>query len=279
MSQQGPILIVTQAGRPSFARALGEAQLSPLIEAGVAEAGRVISERKPVAVVLALDPAADAALQALAAQIAVRRPYVPLIAIDPPASLPPNALPLWPSGDLTPDRLAARLRAALRVRALDATVLRRLADGPERHILPDIDPARDATALLIGRGGNYPSLSVALGERMGVVGALSIEAAANHLGNRDIDGVIVGEGFTPRVVDAFLTVLSEDSRFRNLPITVTAGAFARSYDLPNLEMIFGAPAEIANCALPLIRQHAFAAQLNRTGDPNDTFPFHRARSR
>ena len=45
---------------------------------------------------------------------------------------------------------------------------------------------------------------------MGVVGALSIEAAAKHLNTRDIDGIVLGEGFSARVVDAFLTVLAED---------------------------------------------------------------------
>ena len=128
---------------------------------------------------------------------------------------------------------------------------------------------------MIGRGGNYPALSVALGERMGVVGALSIEAAANHLNNRDIDGIVLAEGFTPRVVDAFLTVLSEDSRFRSLPITVGSGPLARAYDLANLETVSGEPADIAACALPLIRQHAFEAQLNRTlNDIDANWPEH-----
>ena len=77
--------------------------------------------------------------------------------------------------------------------------------------------------LLIGRGGAYPTLSVTLGERTGVVGALSIEAAAKHLNIRDIDGIVLGEGFSPRVVDAFLTVLAEDARFRHLPVVVTVG--------------------------------------------------------
>ena len=47
--------------------------------------------------------------------------------------------------------------------------------------------------LLIGRGAAYPALSVALGERMGVVGALSIEAAARHLNLRDLDGIVLAE--------------------------------------------------------------------------------------
>ncbi len=86
---------------------------------------------------------------------------------------------------------------------------------------PGNDPIQDATILLIGRGAAYPALSVAFGERLGVVGALSIEAAAKHLNARDLDGIIIGEGFSPRVVDAFLTVLAEDTRFRNLPVAVT----------------------------------------------------------
>ena len=90
--------------------------------------------------------------------------------------------------------------------------------------------------LLIGRGAAYPALSVALGERMGVVGALSIEAAAKHLNMRDIDGIVLAEGFSPRVVDAFLTVLAEDVRFRNLPVVVTIEGVMPVYDLPNLEL-------------------------------------------
>ena len=118
--------------------------------------------------------------------------------------------------------------------------------------------------LLIGRGGAYPALSVSLGERTGVVGALSIEAAAKHLNARDIDGIVLGEGFSPRVVDAFLTVLTEDARFRNLPVVVTAADLAPAYDLPNLEIVSGDPAHVVATALPLIRQHAFEAHLSRT---------------
>jgi hypothetical protein len=97
---------------------------------------------------------------------------------------------------------------------------------------------------------------------MGVVGALSIEAAAKHLNARDVDGIVVGDGFTARVLDAFLTVLSEDPRFRNLPIVGPLGC-GHHYDLPNLEMIDGKPAQIVVAALPLIRQHAFEQRINR----------------
>ncbi len=75
---------------------------------------------------------------------------------------------------------------------------------------------------------------------------------------------MLGEGFTPRVVHAFLTVLSEDARFRNLPVVLTSSELAPTYDLANLEIISGGPAHVAANALPLIRQRAFEAQLSRT---------------
>jgi hypothetical protein len=143
--------------------------------------------------------------------------------------------------------------------------MRRLDDDPAKPKLrADADPVRDATVLLIGRDAAYPALSVLLGERMGLVGALSIEAAARHLNARDIDGIILGEGFSRRVMDAFLTVLAEDARFRNLPVVVTANGLTPAYDLPNLEFITGAPDYIAANALPMIRQHALEAHLSRT---------------
>jgi hypothetical protein len=147
--------------------------------------------------------------------------------------------------------------------------MRRLV--PARQIgISDIDTARDATVLLIGRGGAYATLSVTLGERTGVVGALSIEAAAKHLNTRDIDGIVLSEGFSPRVMEAFLTVLTEDARFRNLPVVVTSGELTPTHELPNLEIIPGDPTQIAAIALPLVRQHAFETFLSRTLRSLDT---------
>jgi len=263
MSQQGPILVVSNAGRPSFTAALGDANLFPVVDTGWDDAPHAVAQVQPAAVLAAMPGATEPQLEALARKIAARKPYVPLIAVDPQTRLPETALPFSQSGGNF-DRLTARLRAALRVRTLHMSVLRRLEDGSVKTNLPDTNPARDATVLLIGRGAAYPALSVTLGERMGVVGALSIEAAANHLNTRDIDGIVLGEGFTPRVVDAFLTVLSEDARFRNLPIVLTSSDLAPTYDLANLEIISGAPGAVAANALPLIRQRAFEAQLSRT---------------
>jgi hypothetical protein len=174
--------------------------------------------------------------------------------------VPANALPFVLS-DGGFERLNCRLRAALRVRSLHATVLRRVAGD---QVTPsDTDPIEEATVLLIGRGAAYPALSVALGERMSVVGAFSIEAAAKHLNARDFDGIVLAEGFSPRVVDAFLTVLAEDVRFRNLPVVVAIDGLTANYDLPNLELIPSDPARVASNALPLIRQHAFESRLSR----------------
>src|SRR4051795_2245750 len=215
MSQQGPIIVVANAGRPSFAAALHDAQMFPIVDATWEDASRAVEHVQPAAVVVAMTGADDVRFLALAKQIAARQPYLPLIAIDPKTALPENAIPFSQSAGNS-DRLAGRLRAALRVAALHATVMRRLRDDPATpSAMGNTDPARDATALLVGRGPAYPALSVALGERMAVVGALSIEAAAKHLNSRDIDGIILSEGFGARVTDAFLTVLGEDARFRN----------------------------------------------------------------
>jgi hypothetical protein len=265
MSQQGPIIVVSSGARPSLATALDEAKLFPVIEVEWADAGRAVEQLQPAAMIAAMpDTGHHPGFQALARQIAARQPYLPLIAVDPKAALPENAIPFTQT-DGNFDRLIARLRAALRIRTLHSTVIRRLAGAASaRATLADIDIPRDATVLLIGRGAAYPSLSVSLGERMGVVGALSIEAAARHLNTRDIDGIVLGEGFSPRVVDAFLTVMTEDARFRNLPVVLTSDELAPAYDLANLEIISGDPEHIASHALPLIRQHAFEAHLGRT---------------
>jgi hypothetical protein len=230
MSQQGPIIIVSTAQRPSFAGALDDAKIFPVIDTGWADASRAIDELQPAAVLVTTSDAVKADVETLAKRIASRQPYLPLLAIDPDIGLPENAIP-FSQADGNFDRLIARLRAALRTRSLHATVMRRLDDPGARKTLADFDPARDATVLLIGRGAAYPALSVSLGERMGVVGALSVEAAAKHLNARDIDGIV-------------LTVLTEDARFRNLPVIVTLEGVTPAYDLANLEVISGVPARV-----------------------------------
>lgn len=262
MSQQGPILIVSSGGRPSFASALDETKLFPVVDADWADAARAVEQMKPGAVLASASGVDKATFDALAKQVGAREPYLPLIAVEPGTYWPESAVPFIHSEN-RPERLLARISSALRVRSMHATVMRRL-DPPRRAAISDIDPARDATTLLIGRGGAYPALSVALGERMGVVGALSIEAAAKHLNTRDINGIVLAEGFSPRVVDAFLTVLTEDVRFRNMPVVVTTGSVQAAHELANLEIVAGGPDRVAASILPMVRQHAFESHLSRT---------------
>jgi len=122
----------------------------------------------------------------------------------------------------------------------------------------------DAAVLIAGRGPLYPALSVAIGERVKMVGGLSVETAARHLASRDIDGIVVGDGFSPRMVEAFLTLLAQDTRFRDIPVAVIGAApsdFADS--LPNIDHVDGDPARIVARMMPLVRMHAFEARLKR----------------
>jgi hypothetical protein len=264
MSQQGPIIVVASRERQPSVTSLSGLNIFPVVDVDWSEVPKAVERLHPAAVFVATTEGAGAAFDRLASQVAAMQPYVPLIVADPIMPCPSNALP-YSSSNGGFDRLGARLKAALRVRALHTTVLRRLASNPAAPMRePDNDPIQDATVLLIGRGAAYPTLSVVFGERLGVVGALSIEAAAKHLNTRDLDGIIIGDGFTQRVVDALLTVLAEDTRFRNLPIAVTTGSLVATYDLPNLEVMSGEPAHIASTFLPLVRQHAFEARLYRT---------------
>ena len=129
--------------------------------------------------------------------------------------------------------------------------------------LPIGDALDDATVLIAGRGPLYPKLSVAMGERVKMLGALSVETAAKHLNARDIDGIVVGDGFSPRMVEAFLTVLAQDSRFRDIPVAVIGEAPPEFTEaLPNIDHVDGDPARLVARMVPLVRMHAFEARLN-----------------
>jgi hypothetical protein len=254
---------VSNDKQPALLAALGDAGTFPVIETDWREAARAVAQLHPAAVLATAPEEAGAEFDALARQIGAVQPYLPLLAIEAKVTLPDNAIPFSCAGTGW-DRLPPRLRTALRVRTLHTTVMRRQHDETAvKSAIAEIDPVRDATVLLIGRAGGYPALSVALGERMGVIGALSIEAAAKHLNTRDIDGIVLGEGFSGRVVDAFLTVLGEDPRFRHLPVVVALAGVTPAYDLPNLEIVNGDCTQVATSALPLIRQHALEAHLSR----------------
>jgi hypothetical protein len=212
----------------------------------------------------------------LCLQIAtVNGPIVPTIALargNLDAAIP-IALPA--DAGLPVARLIARLQSAMRVRALHATVLRRIelfaSHGGKMPALPIGDALEDATVLIAGRGPLYPALSVAIGERVKMIGALSVETAAKHLNSRDIDGIVVGDGFSPRMVEAFLTVLAQDTRFRDIPIAVIGEAPDEFTEvLPNIDHVDGDPKRLVARMVPLVRMHAFEARLKRMLKTLDT---------
>jgi len=270
--------VVAEQPATELVQALSTAGAFPIVECKWADAPAAFVTVKPAAIVIAEPgaPANIASARMLCLQVAtVNGPIVPVIARvcgDEDAAVP-IALPA--DATLPVERLLARLQFAMRVRALHATVLRRIElftshDG-KLPALPVGDALVDATVLIAGRGPLYPTLSVAMGERVKVAGALSVEAAARHLNIRDIDGIVVGDGFSPRMVEAFLTVLAQEPRFRDIPVAVigeTPPEFADA--LPNIEHVAADPARLVARLIPLVRVRAFEARLKRMLKSLDT---------
>ncbi len=184
----GPMVVVAENSAADLLDVLGKAGAFPIVETGWADAPAAIAEIQPVALAIAEPgPAPDlrhkrALLQAIETR---GGPVMPVIARVTPKSevALPYALPV--AVDDAPERLVARLRSALRIRTLHATVLRRArAEGAPAVALPlpyAPNILDDATVLCVGRGSSYPALSVAIGERVGLIGALSVETAARYL--------------------------------------------------------------------------------------------------
>jgi GGDEF domain-containing protein len=268
MALSGPIVVV--ADEASLVRkALAQAGNLPVRHASSAQACAAIADAKPSAVVLAYaTPDVDhAAAQEVADAVdscgGCIIPIVSIVRDEVPAY--PLALPVSEADALT--RLVPRLRAALRVRALHATVLRRietLADPADVPDTVDYDPIEDATVLVAGRGRGYPALTVAVGERMGLIGALSIETARSYLGAREIDGVVIGDGFNRAMVEDFVDEIGADPRWRDLPVILPPSARHPDPErMPNADPVGGSPEAVAAHILPFARMHAFAARLKR----------------
>jgi GGDEF domain-containing protein len=270
MALQGPIVVIADKKDAELVAALGADGAFPIVEAPWRDGADAIARIEPAAVVTSEPERPSEHAAAVRAAIAeAGTPYLPVVSRVADLACPtlPEALPI--AGRAPPARVTVRLASALRVRTLHATALRR-ADALEGEcddlpVLPSTDPIEDATVIVTGRGRGYPALSTAVGERVGLIGALSVETAAKYLNARDVDGIIIGEGFNPRTVEAFLTVLGEDARFRDLPVAVVPEippAVDQSL-LPNLEHIGGEPGQIVDRILPLVRQHAFESRLQR----------------
>ncbi|MEA2904866.1 MAG: hypothetical protein QOI12_2253 [Alphaproteobacteria bacterium] len=267
MAMLGPMVVVAESSAVALIDALGKAGAFPIVEARWANAPAAIAEIEPAALVLA-DPTPCPEPRdghALIRKIETHGgPFMPVLARmqEDGEIAVPFALPI--AADEPVDRLIARLRSALRVRTLHAAVLRRAGasqPGKTRAFPPGL--LDHATVLCMGRGGSYPALTTAVGENVGLIGALSVETAARYLNARDIDGIVIGDGFGPRVVDALLTVLAEDARFRDLPVGVLGNATLDEDRLPNLVRVGSDPARLVACLLPLVRLQAFESHLKR----------------
>lgn len=271
MALQGPVVVVAGEVDPLLLRALESAGAAPVLGAPWAKAPAVVARVVPSAIVIAQAGRAgdQRMLDKIAKTIGEFPLYTPALAcggIEGFDALP-GALPI--AAESSFDRIVARLGSALRVRMLHATVMRRISLLSAQDInLVDIaegDPLDDATVLVTGRGRSYPGLTTAVGERVGLIGALSVETAARYLNARDVDGVVIGDGFGPSTLAALLTALSEDARFRDLPIALVP-ELPPGIDparLPNLERLAGGPADVVANLLPLVRMHAFEARLRR----------------
>src|SRR5664280_2146255 len=271
MSLQGPMIVVAENPATELIEALGAAGAFPIVESKWADAPTAFVAVKPAAVVIAEPgpPPSEASARMLCLQIAtVNGAIVPTIAVahsDQDAAIP---IALSADAALPVERLIARLQSAMRVRALHSTVLRRIelfaSHGGTMPALPIGDALDDATVLIAGRGPLYPALSVAMGERVKMIGALSVETAAQHLNARDVDGIVVGDGFSPRMVEAFLTVLAQDTRYRDIPVAVIGEAPPEFVEaLPNIDHVAGDPVRLVARMVPLVRMHAFEARLKR----------------
>lgn len=266
MSLQGPLVLITEKPAAGLLQALTDAGAFPIVEARWADAIAALKSIQPAAVVITEPDSLDLRMAtAFAQQIKRAKPFVPVIArVRETDALPfPGALAI--EADAAVGRLITRLTTALRVRALHATVLRRLDTlADERDNLPALatgDPLEDAIVLVLGRGRSYPTLSVAVGERVGVIGALSVEAAGKCLAAREIDGIVIADGFGQRIVDAFLIVLAGDSRFRDLAVGVL-GDSASPAQMPNV-LRERDPNRLVERMMPFVRLHAYDARLKR----------------
>src|SRR5262249_12447960 len=74
------------------------------------------------------------------------------------------------------------------------------------------------------------------------------------------DGVVVGEGLGPRVVEALLAMLAADARFRDLPVGMLDNDGVDDEQLANL-VREDDPARLVERVLPLVRLQAFESQL------------------
>src|ERR1051326_8947487 len=170
MPLPGPFAVIADPPAREVVEALRAAGAYPIIEARWADAAAVLQARPPQAVILAegcTDRARAAVLEkALETQAEQEAGlFTPVIARARCDVACHFADALAIAAKTPAERLIGRLTAAMRVRTLHATVLRRMrtlaARTKELPDLPDADPLDEASVLVAGRGRSYPSLCTA----------------------------------------------------------------------------------------------------------------------
>jgi GGDEF domain-containing protein len=269
MALLGPVVVVAEIPATDFIDVLAKAGAFPIAQTRWADVPAAIGETQPVALAIAdrqtipLSRQVDAAIECIETR---GGPVMPVIALVDSSSTPaiPGALPI--AIDDSAERVIARLHSALRIRTLHAAVLRRsLAAGAKKPVAAFVPPdlLEESTVLCVARGGSYPALSLPIARRASLMGALSIDTAARYLNARDVDGVVIGDGLGPGVVEALLILLADNPRFRDLPVGVLNNAAADDERLPNLVHVDADPARLVERILPFVRLHAFESQLAR----------------
>lgn len=269
MSLQGPLVVVAAHPAASLIEGLRADGAFPVVTARPDELADALAAARPSAVLLAdTDASAHERVALLLAEtVTASLPIVPVIACATPDQDIPYREALPVAADAPAAIVSERLASALRVRQLHATVLHRAAlareDGRELPAATGTDPLEDAAVIVAGRGRDYPHIATCVGERAGLIGALSIEIAARYLKGRDADGLIIADGFNPWNAGALLTVLAEDTRFRDLPVGILGQpALPGASALVHL-VLAADPDRLVRRLLPLVRLHAFEARLRR----------------
>jgi GGDEF domain-containing protein len=269
MALLGPVVVVAEIPATDFIDVLAKAGAFPIAQTRWADVPAAIGETQPVALAIADRQTIPSSRQVDAAIECIETrggPVMPVIALVDSSSTPaiPGALPI--AIDDSAERVIARLHSALRIRTLHAAVLRRsLAAGAKKPVAAFVPPdlLEESTVLCVARGGSYPALSLPIARRASLIGALSIDTAARYLNARDVDGVVIGDGLGPGVVEALLILLADNPRFRDLPVGVLNNAAADDERLPNLVHVDADPARLVERILPFVRLHAFESQLAR----------------
>lgn len=274
MPLQGPIIVVSNVSNVPLADAIKALHEAPIVECNFAQAAEHIRSAWPAAVIVSDRPKDEnrAHVEAIVQALDFTRDrdaYIPTLVRVGTELGPsiPNALPIGMT--TKPDRIIAQVTSAQRVRRLEQTVKRRAAslkaEGGELFEPEQGDPIADASVLVCGAGKSYPDLCTVVGERFAMIGALSIESAAKHLTSRPLDGIFIGPGFSAQLIDAFLTVLGENPRFRDIPVALIGGPpiTADVSMMPNFERFHAPPSAVLAWMLPLVRLRAYGARLQR----------------